>query len=63
MPYSTPKIDYHFFDTFSVGLGLYMSLHGFHLGQIISTVLGQVEHGGQDGNAARTRISRPNVRN
>ena len=33
-----------------------MSLYAFHLGQIISTVLGQVEHGGQDGNAARTRI-------
>ena len=27
-----------------------------NLGQIISTVLGQVDHGGQDGNAARTRI-------
>ena len=26
-----------------------------HLEQIISTVLGQVDHGGQDGNAARTR--------
>ena len=33
-----------------------MSLFAFHLGQIISTVLGQVDHGGQDGNAARTRI-------
>ena len=33
-----------------------MSLHAFHLGQIISTVLGQVDHGGQDGNAARARI-------
>ena len=33
-----------------------MSLCAFHLGQIISTVLGQVDHGGQDGNAARTRI-------
>ena len=33
-----------------------MSLYAFHLGQIISTVLGQVNHGGQDGNAARTRI-------
>ena len=32
-----------------------MSLNAFHLGQIISTVLGQVDHGGQDGNAARTR--------
>ena len=31
-----------------------MSLYAFHLGQIISTVLEQV--GGQDGNAARTRI-------
>ena len=33
-----------------------MSLYAFHLGQIISTVLGQVDHGGQYGNAARTRI-------
>ena len=33
-----------------------MSLYAFHLGQIISTVLVQVNHGGQDGNAARTRI-------
>ena len=33
-----------------------MSLYAFHLGQIISTVLRQVDHGGQDGNAARTRI-------
>ena len=33
-----------------------MSLYAFHLGQIISTVLAQVDHGGQDGNAARTRI-------
>ena len=33
-----------------------MSLYALHLGQIISTVLGQVDHGGQDGNAARTRI-------
>ena len=33
-----------------------MSLYAFHLGQIISTVLGQVDHGGQDGNAARIRI-------
>ena len=33
-----------------------MSLYAFHLRQIISTVLGQVDHGGQDGNAARTRI-------
>ena len=33
-----------------------MSLYAFHLGQIISTVLGQVDHGGQNGNAARTRI-------
>ena len=32
-----------------------MSLYAFHLGQIISTVLGQVDHGGQDGNAARIR--------
>ena len=31
-----------------------MSLYAFHLGQIISTVLGQVDHGGQD-NAARIR--------
>ena len=33
-----------------------MSLYAFHLGQIISTVLWQVDHGGRDGNAARTRI-------
>ena len=33
-----------------------MSLYAFHLGQIVSTVLGQVDHGGQDGNAAPTRI-------
>ena len=33
-----------------------MSLYAFHLGQIISTVLGQVDHGSQDGNAAQTRI-------
>ena len=33
-----------------------MSLYAFHLGQIISTVLGQVDHDGQDGNAAGTRI-------
>jgi hypothetical protein len=33
-----------------------MSLYAFHLGQIISTVLGQVDHGGQHGNAARTPI-------
>ena len=32
-----------------------MSLYAFYLGQIISTVLGQVDHGGQDGNAARAR--------
>ena len=31
-----------------------MSLYTFYLGQIISTVLGQVDHGGQHGNAART---------
>jgi hypothetical protein len=29
-----------------------MSLYAFHLGQIISTVLGQVDHGSQHGNAA-----------
>ena len=29
-----------------------MSLYAFHLGQIIATVLGQVDHGGQDGKAA-----------
>ena len=28
-----------------------MSLYAFHLGQTISTVLGQVDHSGQDGNA------------
>jgi hypothetical protein len=31
-----------------------MSLYAFHLGQIISTVLGQVDHDGQHGNASRT---------
>ena len=35
---------------------LYMSLYTFHLGQIISTVLGWVDNGCQVGNAARTRI-------
>ena len=35
---------------------LYMSLYAFHLGQIISTVLWQVDHDGQHGNAARTPI-------
>jgi hypothetical protein len=35
---------------------LYMSLYAFHLGQIISTVLGQVDHDSQHGNAARTPI-------
>ena len=33
-----------------------MSLYAFHLGQIFSTVLGQVDHGGQHGNANRRRI-------
>ena len=33
-----------------------MSLYAFHLRQIISTVLGQVDHGGQDGNTDQTRI-------
>ena len=33
-----------------------MSLYAFYIGQIISTVLGQVDHGGQDGNATRTQI-------
>ena len=33
-----------------------MSLYAFHLGQIISTVLLQVDHGGQDSNPARIRI-------
>ena len=33
-----------------------MSLYAFHLGLIISTVLGQVDHSGQDVNAAGTRI-------
>jgi hypothetical protein len=33
-----------------------MSLYAFHLEQIISTVLGQVDHDGQHGNAARTPI-------
>jgi hypothetical protein len=33
-----------------------MSLYAFHLGQVISTLLGQVDHDGQHGNAARTPI-------
>ena len=33
-----------------------LSLYAFDLGQIISTVLGQVGHDGQHGNAARTPI-------
>ncbi len=33
-----------------------MSLYAFHLGQIFSTVLGQVDHDGRHGNAARTPI-------
>jgi hypothetical protein len=33
-----------------------MSLYAFHLGQIISTVFGQVDHDGQHGKAARTPI-------
>jgi hypothetical protein len=33
-----------------------MSLYAFHLGQIISTVLGQVDHDGRRVNAARTPI-------
>ena len=33
-----------------------MSSYPFHLGQIISTVLGKVDHDGQHGNAARTPI-------
>ena len=33
-----------------------MSLYAFRLGQIISTILGQVDHGGQDGNGARTHL-------
>jgi hypothetical protein len=33
-----------------------MSLYAFHLGQIISIVLGQVDHDGQHGKAARTPI-------
>ena len=41
---------------FLISLGLNRSLYAFHLGQIISTVLGYVDHGGQHGNAARTRI-------
>jgi hypothetical protein len=33
-----------------------MSLYAFHLGQIISNVLGKVDHDGQHGNAAWTPI-------
>ena len=40
-----------------------MSLYAFHLGQIISTVLGQVDHDGQHGNAARTPIRDETAKN
>ena len=33
-----------------------MSVNALHLGQAISTVFGYVDHGGQNGNAARIRI-------
>jgi hypothetical protein len=33
-----------------------MRLYAFHLAQIFSTVLGQVDHDGRHGNAARTPI-------
>jgi hypothetical protein len=33
-----------------------MRLYAFHLGQIISIFLGQVDHAGRHGNAARTPI-------
>jgi hypothetical protein len=33
-----------------------MSLYAFHLGQIIPTVLGYIDHGGQHGICAKTRI-------
>ena len=33
-----------------------MSLYPLHLGHIISTVLGQVDHDGQHGNASRTPV-------
>ena len=33
-----------------------MSLYAFHLGQIISTVLWQIDHGGQDDHAPPARI-------
>ncbi len=36
-----------------------MSLYAFHLGQIIPTVLGQVDHDGQHGSAARIRDETP----
>ena len=36
-----------------------MSLYAFHLGQIISTVLGQVDHDGRHGNAARNAARTP----
>ena len=38
-----------------------MSLYAFHLGQIISTVWGQVDHDGQHGNAARPGTKRPEL--
>ena len=33
-----------------------MNMYALHLGQVISTVLGQVDHAGQHGNAARTPV-------
>ena len=33
-----------------------MCLYAFHLGQIISTILEQVDYDSQDGNAVRTQI-------
>jgi hypothetical protein len=35
-----------------------VSLYAFHLGQIIPTVLGQVDHDGQHGNTARNTQKR-----
>ena len=36
-----------------------MSLYAFHLGQIISTVLGQVDKNGQRGNSQRPKLATP----
>ena len=39
-----------------------MSLYAFHLGQIISTVLGQVDHDGQHGDGQHGNAARAPIR-